>query len=242
MECTDYLDAIGELVDGTLPPGERAALDAHLAACPACRALARDLERIRSTASALDRLRPPDEAWLRLAARLPDAGRRPRVVPRWPWLAAAAVLVLTVGLAFVLLDRLPSPGVVPAGTTPASQAAGNAAAQDPVESLAENLRIVDEHLDRAVADLIRIAESEDSMLDPQVPAELQKNVTFIDQAIADSRAALEAEPQNRPARESLFAALRRKVSLLQDTIALMNEMRKGNEAGAAQIVEGLNKS
>ena len=37
-------------------------------------------------------------------------------------------------------------------------------------------------------------------------------------------------------------ALRRKVALLQDTIALMNEMRKGNSAGAAQIVDSLNKS
>jgi hypothetical protein len=27
------------------------------------------------------------------------------------------------------------------------------------------------------------------------------------------------------------------VSLLQDTIALMNEMRKGNQAGAARIAE-----
>jgi hypothetical protein len=32
------------------------------------------------------------------------------------------------------------------------------------------------------------------------------------------------------------------VALLQDTIALMNEMRKGNAAGAAQIIDGGNKS
>ncbi len=44
------------------------------------------------------------------------------------------------------------------------------------------------------------------------------------------------------AQESLFDAFRRKVSLLQDTIALMNEMRKGNQAGAARIAEGPNKS
>jgi hypothetical protein len=37
----------------------------------------------------------------------------------------------------------------------------------------------------------------------------------------------------------LFEALRQKVTMLQDTIALMNEMRKGNSAGAAQV---LNKS
>jgi hypothetical protein len=32
------------------------------------------------------------------------------------------------------------------------------------------------------------------------------------------------------------------VSLLSDTIALMNELRKGNADGAARVVEGLNKS
>ena len=49
-------------------------------------------------------------------------------------------------------------------------------------------------------------------------------------------------PLAHSALASLFDALRRKVALLQDTIALMNEMRKGNSAGAAQIVDGLNKS
>jgi hypothetical protein len=53
---------------------------------------------------------------------------------------------------------------------------------------------------------------------------------------------LRNEPQSVPARDSLFDALKRKVVLLQDTIALMNQMRKGDAAGAAQIVEGANKS
>ena len=71
---------------------------------------------------------------------------------------------------------------------------------------------------------------------------LQKNLQVIDSAISESRAALRAEPQSPAARDSLFDALRRKVGLLQDTIALMNEMRKGNAAGAAQIIEGGRKS
>jgi hypothetical protein len=32
--------------------------------------------------------------------------------------------------------------------------------------------------------------------------------------------------------------LKQKIRFLQDTIALMNEMRQGDAAGAAQIVEG----
>jgi len=41
--------------------------------------------------------------------------------------------------------------------------------------------------------------------------------------------------------EFLFEALRSKVELLQDIVALINEMRKGNPEGAARIVSGLNQ-
>jgi hypothetical protein len=64
----------------------------------------------------------------------------------------------------------------------------------------------------------------------------------IDQAIEESRVALRTEPASQVAQENLFEAFRRKIGLLQDTIALMNEMRQGDEAGAARIVENLKKS
>ena len=60
-------------------------------------------------------------------------------------------------------------------------------------------------------------------------------------AIAESRTALLEEPASQPARDSLFEALGRKVALLQDMIALMNQMRKGDEVGAGRIVEELNR-
>jgi hypothetical protein len=43
------------------------------------------------------------------------------------------------------------------------------------------------------------------------------------------------------AQESLFGALRSKVALLQETLTLINVMRKGNQEGAARIVSGLNQ-
>ena len=64
----------------------------------------------------------------------------------------------------------------------------------------------------------------------------EKNLGILDQAIADNRAAVRSEPTSVAARETLFDALRQKVSLLQDTISLINEMRKGNNAAAAQLV------
>ena len=103
-------------------------------------------------------------------------------------------------------------------------------------------RLAEQHYQNAIAKLEEAAKSDQSTIDPQTAAMLQKNLQVIDQAIAESRAALKTEPQSAPARDSLFEALKRKVSLLQDTIALMNEMRKGNAAGVAQIVDGSNKS
>ena len=74
-------------------------------------------------------------------------------------------------------------------------------------------------------------------VDPQTAAVLQKNLQVMNEAIDESAQALDAEPQSAPARDSLFEALKQKIQLLQDTIALMNEMRQGNAAGAAEIVE-----
>ena len=64
---------------------------------------------------------------------------------------------------------------------------------------------------------------------------------MIDQAISESRAAVRAQPASRPAQDSLLESFKAKLSLLQDTVALINEMRKGNDAGAASIGPGLTK-
>jgi demethoxyubiquinone hydroxylase (CLK1/Coq7/Cat5 family) len=132
------------------------------------------------------------------------------------------------------------------GTTPAPAQAGatapatsNPAAVNSVEDVENELRQAEQHYESAINRLQQIANSSQSSMDPQVAATLQRNAQVIDQAIAESRAALRSEPTSAPARGALFDALRQKVTMLQDTIALMNEMRKGNSAGAAQV---LNKS
>ena len=70
---------------------------------------------------------------------------------------------------------------------------------------------------------------------------LQNNLRVIDQAIGESRAALQAQPSSAPAQASLFDAMRDKVALLQQTVELINEMRKGNQAEAGRLIEGLNR-
>ena len=104
------------------------------------------------------------------------------------------------------------------------------------------MRKAEQLLQSGVAKLKEGLGSDEQALPTGMAGTLDRNLQILDQAIAESSDALQKEPQNVAARNSLFEALQRKISLLQDTITLMNEMRKGNAAGVAQVVEGTNKS
>ena len=246
MHCAAHREAIQELVDGTLGAIRRVELEEHLRQCEACRAFEADMRRIRSLAASVDRLAPPDGVWLQVAGRLRQEGRvqaPPPVVRsshgrRYAMLAIAASLLVAVGASLMFLF----PMFEARNTRNAANQPATETAADTVRSVEDDFRLAEQHLQSGIAKLEEAARADDATIDPQTAATLKKNLDVIDQAIAESRAALNSEPQSTVARDSLFQALRRKVDLLQDTIALMNEMRKGDAAGAASIVEGLNKS
>jgi hypothetical protein len=106
-------------------------------------------------------------------------------------------------------------------------------------SVEAELRAAEEHYQKAIAGLEQIANAGKGSLDTQTAATLQKNLAVIDQAISESRAAVSAQPASEPAQTSLMENFKAKLALLQDTVALINEMRKGNEAGAARIGSSL---
>jgi anti-sigma factor RsiW len=248
MPCQRYAQSIQDLVDGTLGSIRTAELEQHLDTCASCQAFAADMQRIRDLAASLDRLAPPAGVWLQVAGRLRQEGRIQdvRQAPkgrqtRYAILAIAAGLLIAIGGSlFALMPLLR--GGDGAGQPAVEQATGTPGDAGSVQSIEDHFRIAEQHMQAGIAKLEEAAKADETAMDPQTAAMLKKNLDMIDQAIAESRAALRAEPQSTIARDSLFNALRRKVALLQDTIALMNEMRKGDAAGAAQVVEGLNKS
>jgi anti-sigma factor RsiW len=251
--CEAYSASIGELADGTLAEPERGRVEAHLDQCAACRGLLADLETLRREAHRLPRREPPAALWTRIEAGLRAQGVTDRggVTDgrngfNARWLATAAALVVFVIGALFTLQRMnrpaPPPDTAATQSTQPANAPSNPGPTNLVESVEADLRAAEQHYERAIAGLEKIASADERALDPQVAATLKKNLEIIDGAIAESRTALRSEPQSAPARESLFEALRRKMSLLQDTIALMNEMRKGNQAGTSQILESLQKS
>lgn len=240
MNCDVCTSLIDDYVDGAIAAEDRIRVDAHLATCPACHAMAEDISHIRLAALGLEKQTPPARAWARLSAALEEERRRPRwwslASLGWQPIAVAAALLVIVGGTSAVLWRQMS--VAPArGTTATAPAA------DPelVQSVETELRLAEEHYQKAIAGLEQITRTESAALDPQVASVLQKNLAVIDQAIGESRAALHTQPASDVAQESLFEALRNKVSLLQDTVVLINEMRKGNQEGAARIVSGLNQ-
>ena len=250
MDCSRYTQAIQELVDGTLGAIRKAELQQHLDQCDACRALVADLQQIRALAGSLDHPAPPVGVWLQVAGRLRQEGRVQPPPPvmktrssRTALMAIAAGLLVAIGASLVmLLPLLDSSGADRQASGASTPAGGNAAGDEPVQTIEDHFRLAEQHMQTGIAKLEAAAKTDESAIDAQTAAMLKKNLEMIDQAIAESRAALKAEPQSTIARDSLFNALRRKVALLQDTVALMNEMRQGDAAGAAQVLEGANKS
>jgi len=243
--CGRFAALVHDRVDGTLEPGLREELDAHLRQCPACRALDADLIALRRAAAELPDFTPRAEVWERLSQRLAgEIAARPRHV--WTGtrvaLAMAATLVVAVS-ASVWFIRNPAPAPQASAAPSGAPAAGVIQSKDAlVQDVDEHLRIADEHYVKAIAGLEQVVKSGESALDPALAATLQKNLGVIDQAITESREAIKTQPNNQLAQTSLFEALRQKVALLEETVALINVMRKGDQAGAAKILGGLSKS
>ena len=249
MNCDRYQLEIDDYADGALDAPARASLEAHLAGCPACRTASEEVQAIRHAAAALERHVPPPQLWGRIAAAVEADSRR-----RWwqralgglgldlgvPQLAAAAVAVAILAgvAAMAWRDLGPTLGVTGGETLVAGTAPAN---PDAVPLVDDGRKRAEDVYVQAINGLEEIRRREAAQLDPQVADVVQANLTVIDQAIDESRTALQSEPENEIAQESLFGALRSKVDLLQNAIALVNEMRQGNQAGVAAIVSGQNQ-
>ena len=249
MNCHDYSDAIAEFVDGSLDPAKQRELERHVESCLGCRALVADLKSIQAAAFTLDRVELPPHILPALRLRIaeeprPAAGGRLLAFPvsraaRIAWLSAAAALIMITTVGILSLTR-------PDAAHPNDQIATTAAPStaDPNEAVASvqaELQLATEHYEKAIQQLEQIARTENGALDPQVAAVFQRNLQVIDQAIGESRAALQTQPASADVQESLFDAMRSKVALLQQTVELINEMRKGNSAEAGRLLQGLNQ-
>jgi anti-sigma factor RsiW len=227
---TDHVfDQLSDYLDDELTPSARQAVESHLAACPEC---ARTLDELRQV---VDRARtvvpraPQRDLWEGIASRLDAPGRRPplpfaairarRFSFTLPQLAAAAVLVAAVSGALVLVaGRRPAgPAVAPAAPSvaPARADAGSSPAVD-----VATVSFADAQYDQAVADLEGALKNGRGKLDASTVATIEQSLQTIDQAIAQARQALAADPANGYLSDHLVEARRRKLDLLRRAAAL----------------------
>jgi len=100
--CEQIEPLLVDYADGTLPPPERRRIADHVAGCPRCR------EELDALARSLELARVVWEGNLRSGSQTAWAEAHP-TRRLWPCVAAAALIVLGIGLALHRLDRPSGP-------------------------------------------------------------------------------------------------------------------------------------
>lgn len=231
------LDQLSDFLDGDLDAVARADVDRHLAACAECRAVLDDLGALRAVAAAQAAAvaTPSADLWPGIAARLTG----PREVappvrqvvdmpaPPVPWyrrrfsiglpeLALAASLAAAVG-GTLLWQRAPvTPGAGgPADGATAAPVVAQLDSLDADDARVTPVNFADAQFDAAVTDLERVLREQRDRLDPRTVIVLERNLRVIDDAIAEARQALAADPANSLLNAHLAGARQRKLDLLR---------------------------
>jgi len=237
----DWTEKLSDFLDGELTTGEHQAVEAHLAACPACSAVLADLRGVVERAQNVE-ARPPDaDLWAGISARIAaPAGAAvvafPERQPRrftfsLPQLAAASLLIAAISGGFVWSLAQRQAGVAPAaGAGPAAQqsTAASATTAEPIaepadQPIVERVSLADQQYDAAVVDLENALKQGRGRLDAATIAIVEHNLTTIDEAIRQARDALAADPADAYLSGHLVEARRRKLDLLRRATALTSE-------------------
>ncbi|GAC1486384.1 MAG: hypothetical protein NVS1B5_08790 [Gemmatimonadaceae bacterium] len=113
MTCEAFDAALPEYLEGTLHSSLRRTVEAHLRECVRCTSLLRDIENIRNEAAVLPELVPSRDLWQgiegRISAPVIPLSSRPerqrRFALAWMGVAAAALIVSTAGITYILTAR-----------------------------------------------------------------------------------------------------------------------------------------
>jgi len=140
MTCEAFDSALPDYLEGTLDDSRRASVELHLSECLRCASLLRDIQNISKEAAAMPDLVPSRDLWegieARIAAPVIPLATRPerqrRFAPAWMGVAAAALIMSTAGITYMLTARSMRPvqeGTVAQVVPNSSRTPSNASAE-----------------------------------------------------------------------------------------------------------------
>lgn len=220
FDCEELASKLDALVDGTLAVSEESAARDHLESCSSCAAEVEAAERLAAATRSLPAaVEPERDLWPEIKNRIDDGRvvrgsfpRNPRpTMPRlWLAAAAAAVLVLSVGVAYMV-------GLEHART--------RVATATPHESVAvpASYDIGTTDLERVRNELRTTLEDRRRELSPETWSVVMENMAVIDDAIARIENALAENPGDGRLNRQLASAYRRQIALLRTANTLPGE-------------------
>ncbi len=240
MNCLDAQRKLEDFNYGELDGKTALEVQSHLRSCKEC---ARGLESLRSEERIyrafyedLERgLDVSPETWERIQSGIAGQESRNggRFVPSWlrallsgfprsPVLRqavfAAAIVVLSVGATLLTMHYYGSrdSGIVYRHVPGKSDQLRSVASPYSLEAAIRSIERAENDYINAIGMLSRIVDKRKPSLDPQLIAEVEKNLRAIDESIAATRAAYYAHPSDPDLAHYMLTAYEKKVELLLD--------------------------
>lgn len=200
MNCPQWEERLNDFVDGSSATNDAIAVEQHLLVCTGCREETADLRSVLRAAALLPRrIDPGRDLWRGIESTLlsPLAGRL------WPGMAAAMLILVAAAVTSTLWRVEPSdPGApAPLAATP-------------------DLRAAEEEFRRATVQLMAALERRKADLSPQTIADLEASLHVVNQAIAETGAALARDPTNHRLGRLLTDIYATKVDLLSKAVRI----------------------
>lgn len=200
--------AVHDHAEGLLGGDEAVAAARHVERCPECAAEVEAVRRLRSAASALPAGIDPGVD-LRAGIRSGMRGRAPGVGGGRPrrvaWRAAAALALAAIPTALAVDWLVRGEGGEGEATT------------------AETVLGLDREYARAARDLTATLAADGGRLPPEAARLLESSLDTVEKALAESRAALRADPESPVLRELVLAMHRQRLDVLRQAAVLAAE-------------------
>ncbi|HEY7910873.1 MAG TPA: anti-sigma factor [Blastocatellia bacterium] len=220
MVCSQCQELLSDYIDGVLELGEQVKMERHLADCDRCRAVRDDLLQIVHFSKQLPEQAPSAALWARIQTSLAeeqDASFWSRARGWWSrargmhfdftvpqMIASAAVLAIVISVGAVLARRDASSQMNLAGAGPVAASQAQPLSNPEMQQL-----------ERQINDLSQSIEEVKSKWEPEVRITFERNMSYIEQSLAECRHHLTVNPEDGVSQELMLNAYREKVRLME---------------------------